>query len=208
MFFFENYKPHKKHTLKDLESLFKFCREIQASISWIKLLKDPELLMGEKALLTGCCTPLRLLLECKAHYSHEYFTLVDYVIESKFAGPSVDGFVKMIKVSTILIDKSWIQLFEQYASTENTYTKSTTIKIGAQVLGVLTKPIQCSLVMDVVELAITMNKCEEIKTVLKSGQAFRSIEEFKALMNLWLEEVKYNTKVLKEKDTLKQEIQA
>jgi hypothetical protein len=63
------------------------------------------------------------------------------VIESKFAGPSVDGFVKMIKVSTILIDKSWIQLFEQYASTENTYTKSTTIKIGAQILGVLTKPI-------------------------------------------------------------------
>jgi hypothetical protein len=41
--------------------------------------------------------------------------------------------------------------------------------------------------MDIVELAITMNKCEEIKTVLKSGQAFSSIEEFKVLMNLRLE---------------------
>ena len=58
--------------------------------------------------------------------------------------------------------------------------------------------------MNIVELAITLNKCEEIKAVLKSGQAFNNIEEFKALMNLWLEELKYNTKVLKEKNTLKQ----
>ena len=41
--------------------------------------------------------------------------------------------------------------------------------------------------MDIVELAITLKKCEEIKTVLKSGQAFGSIEEFKVLINLWLE---------------------
>ena len=61
--------------------------------------------------------------------------------------------------------------------------------------------------MDIVELAIAMNKCEEIKTVLKSGQAFSNIEEFKELMDLRLEELKYNIKVLKEKNTLKQEIQ-
>jgi len=62
--------------------------------------------------------------------------------------------------------------------------------------------------MNIVELAITLNKCEEIKAVLKSRQTFSSFEEFKSLMNLWLEELKYNTKVLKEKNTLKQEIQA
>jgi hypothetical protein len=57
--------------------------------------------MGEKAVLTGCCTSLRLLFECKTHYSHEYFALVDYVIGSKLAGPSVDGFVKMLKLNTV-----------------------------------------------------------------------------------------------------------
>jgi len=41
--------------------------------------------------------------------------------------------------------------------------------------------------MDIVELAITLNKCEEIKTILKSEQTFSNIEEFKVLMNLQLE---------------------
>jgi hypothetical protein len=67
----------------------------------LRLLKDPELLMGEKAVLTGCCTSLRLLFECKTYYSHEYFALVDYVIGSKLAGPSVDGFVKMLKLNAV-----------------------------------------------------------------------------------------------------------
>ena len=84
---------------------------IKAPLNWLHLLKDPELLMGESAVLTGCCTSLRLLFECKAHYSHEYFTLVDYVIGSKLAGPSVDGFVQMIKINTVEIDKPWISLF-------------------------------------------------------------------------------------------------
>ena len=109
--FFEKYKPHKRHSLTDLETLFKFCRVIKAPLNWLHLLKDPELLMGESAVLTGCCTSLRLLFECKAHYSHEYFTLVDYVIGSKIAGPSVDGFVQMIKINTVEIDKPWISLF-------------------------------------------------------------------------------------------------
>jgi hypothetical protein len=42
----------------------------------------------------------------------------------------------------------------------------------------LTKPVDCSLIMDVVELAINMNKCEEIKTVLKSELPFTNISEF------------------------------
>jgi hypothetical protein len=128
--FFAKYKPNTKHSLADLESLFKFCRAIQAPTNWICLLKDPELLMGERAVLTGCCTPLRLLFECKFHYSHDYFAFIDYVVESKLAGPSVDGFVKMIKVKAILIDQPWKNMFQRYASTENTYTKSKTMRIG------------------------------------------------------------------------------
>jgi hypothetical protein len=33
--------------------------------------------------------------------------------------------------------------------------------------------------MEVVELAITLNRCEEIKAVLKSNLIFNNIEEFK-----------------------------
>jgi hypothetical protein len=50
-------------------------------VDWIKHLSEPDLLMGEKALLTDCSTSLRLLFECKRHYSHEYFALVDYILE-------------------------------------------------------------------------------------------------------------------------------
>jgi hypothetical protein len=173
--FFKEYKSHRKHSLADLETLLKFCRTIQAPVEWIRSLKEPELLMGERAVLTGCCTSLRLLFECKVHYSHEYFALIDYVVESKLAGPSVDGFVKMIKIQAIMIDKPWIELFQHYASIENTYSKHKTLKIGAQILGVLIKPTACSLAMEIVELSIVRNSCEEIKAVVKSNLAFASI---------------------------------
>ena len=85
----------------------------------------------------------------------------------------------MIKIEALVIDRPWKDTFQRYASTENTYTKSKTIKIGGQILGVLTKLTACSLVMEIVELAITLNRCEEIKAVLKSNLIFDNIEEFK-----------------------------
>ena len=183
--FFEKYKPHKSHNIEDLRILFKFCRAIQAPVEWIKYMKDPQFLMAEAAVLTGCCTASRLLFECRRHYSHEYFAVIDYIMEqSRLTVPSVDGFVKMIKVEALIIDHSWKDTFQRYASTENTYTKSKTMKIGGQILGVLTKPLACSLVMDIVELAITLNKCEEIKTILKSNLVFTNIKEFKELLDL------------------------
>jgi hypothetical protein len=42
----------------------------------------------------------------------------------------------------------------------------------------------CHLVMDIVELTITLNRCEEIKTILKSNLPFTNIEEFKELLDL------------------------
>jgi hypothetical protein len=186
--FFEKYKPHKSHNIEDLRILFKFCRDIQAPVEWIKHMKDPQFLMAETAVLTGCCTVSRLLFECRRQYSHEYFTLIDYIMEqSRLTAPSVDGFVKMIKIEALLIDRPWKETFQRYASTENTYTKSKTIKIGGQILGVLTIPTACSLVMEIVELAITLNRCEEIKAVLKSNLSFSSIHEFKELLDLQLQ---------------------
>jgi hypothetical protein len=44
--------------------------------------------------------------------------------------------------------------------TENVHSKHRVIKIGGQILGTLTKPVNCSLIMDIVELAIKWNKCE------------------------------------------------
>lgn len=81
----------------------------------------------------------------------------------------------MIKVEALVIDRHWEDTFQRYASTENTYTKSKTIKIGGQIIGVLTKPTPCSLVMEIVELAISLNRCEEIKAVVKSNLAFANI---------------------------------
>jgi hypothetical protein len=186
--FFGKYKPHKSHKIEDLRILFKFCRVIQAPVEWIKHMKDPQFLMAETAVLTGCCTVTRLLFECKKHYSHEYFALIDYIMEqSRLTAPSVGGFVKMIKVEVLIIDYSWKYTFQRYASTENTYNKSKTMKIGGQILGVLTKPLACSLVMDIVELAITLNRCEEIKVVLKSNVPFTNIKEFKELLDLQLQ---------------------
>ncbi len=99
--FFANYKGHtaqrgqeKSDHVEELRALFKFCRKISASVNWIKYLPEPDLLMGEAALLMGCTTSLRLLFECKDHYSHEYFKLVDYIIaQAKIADRNVQGFV-------------------------------------------------------------------------------------------------------------------
>jgi hypothetical protein len=83
-----------------------------------------------------------------------------------------------------VIDKPWKELFQRYARSENTYGKSKVIKIGGQLLGVLENPRSCSLVMDIVELALSINRCEEIKTVLQSQIPFDNIEEFKDLLKL------------------------
>jgi hypothetical protein len=117
--FFANYKGHnaqkrqdKRDHVEELRTLFKFCRKLTASVGWVEQLSEPDLLMGEKAILMGCTTPLRMLFECKHHYSHEYFKLIDYVMDqSKLAGPSTGGFVQFIKVTTVQIDKPWTELF-------------------------------------------------------------------------------------------------
>jgi hypothetical protein len=89
--------------------LFKFCRKIKAPVGWIKKVKDPQLLVADVAAIKGCCTTARLLFECQDHYSHEYFDFVDYVMEnSMLTNPSVSGFVQMIKMKAIIIDKHWI----------------------------------------------------------------------------------------------------
>ena len=93
----------------------------------------------------------------------------------------------MIKVQNVFVNMPWIKFFEQYAGIENTYHKSKVMRIGAQVLGVIVKPAACSLIMDIVELAITLNRCEEIKIVLKSNLIFSTIEEFKELLQLQLQ---------------------
>jgi hypothetical protein len=52
------------------------------------------------------------MFECKNHYSHEYFNVVDYIMEkSRLTLPNVDGFVKMIKVPNLTIDKPWKDIF-------------------------------------------------------------------------------------------------
>lgn len=86
--FFENYKGHKakrrqekREHIEELRTLFRFCRKISASVNWIKHIPEPDLLMGEKALLMGCATSLRLLFECKRHYSHSYLELIDYIMD-------------------------------------------------------------------------------------------------------------------------------
>ena len=49
--------------------------------------------MGEKALLMGCATSLRLLFECKIHYSHDYIDFIDYVMDNaRLAASNVYGF--------------------------------------------------------------------------------------------------------------------
>jgi hypothetical protein len=64
--------------------------------------------MGEAAVLMGCTTSLRLLFECKHHYSHDYFALVDYIIaQAKLADRNVEGFVLLLKVPLINIDQPW-----------------------------------------------------------------------------------------------------
>ena len=91
--FFQIFKPHRSHTIQDLRILYKFCRIIKGSVNWIKKVKDPQLLVADVAALKGCCTVSRLLFECQQHYSHEYFDMVDYVMEnSPLTIPNVQGF--------------------------------------------------------------------------------------------------------------------
>jgi hypothetical protein len=74
--------------------LYKFCRKIEGPVHWIKQVKDAQLLVADVAALKGCCTVARLLFECKSHYSHAYFNLVDYIMENApLTVPNVKGFV-------------------------------------------------------------------------------------------------------------------
>lgn len=117
--FFDTYKGHKaqkrqekRDHVEELRTMFKFCRRINASVNWIKCLPEPDLLMGEKALLMGCATSLRLLFECKRHYSHSFLALIDYILDqSRLAARNVDGFVLLLKVDAIVIDEPWVKLF-------------------------------------------------------------------------------------------------
>ena len=79
--------------MEELRSLFRFCRKIKGEIDWLRYIQEPDLLMGEKALLMGCATSLRLLFECKTHYSHDYLNFIDYVMDNaRLAAASVHGF--------------------------------------------------------------------------------------------------------------------
>ena len=68
--------------------------------------------MGEKALLMGCATSLRLLFECKKHYSHDYFDFIDYVMDNaRLAACNVFGFTQFLKLPNVLIDEPWKEVF-------------------------------------------------------------------------------------------------
>lgn len=81
----------------------------------------------------------------------------------------------MIKMQHVIIDKSWIEIFELYASNENTYTKSKVLTFGGQIFGAIDRNIPCSLLMQIVEIAFTLNKCEDIKQVMALNKQFSSI---------------------------------
>ena len=52
------------------------------------------MLAGEKAAIVDCATNVKLLFDCKHRYSHEYFDLVEYIIDNaRIVGPVVSGFV-------------------------------------------------------------------------------------------------------------------
>ena len=130
--FFQLFKPHRSHTIQDLRILYKFCRAIKGPVTWIKHVKDPQLLVADVAALKGCCTVARLLFECPLHYSHLYFDLVDYIMENApLTITNVQGFVQMIKLPNVIIDTPWIEIFEKYAGIENVNHKSHTLKIGS-----------------------------------------------------------------------------
>jgi len=104
---------------------------IKGPVHWIKLVKEPQLLVADVAALKGCCTVARLLFECPSHYSHLYFDLVDYIMENApMTIPNVTGFVRMIKQQNVLVDTPWIELFEKYAGIENVHHKSPTLVAG------------------------------------------------------------------------------
>lgn len=69
----------------------------------------------------------------------------------------------MIQIRCVVIDKPWIEIFENYASNENTYSKSKVLKFGGQIFGAIDRNMPCSLLMQIVEIAFTLNSCEDIK---------------------------------------------
>jgi hypothetical protein len=50
--------------------------------------------------------------------------------QARLAARNVDGFVLLLKVDAIIIDKPWVELFQRYARTENVHSKSKVMKIG------------------------------------------------------------------------------
>ena len=61
----------------------------------------------------------------------------------------------------------------------------------------------CSLLMDIVEIALKLNRCEEIKALLGSSQTFSNIQEFQALLNFKLEKEQFRHEELKRQQELK-----
>ena len=77
-----------------MKALFRFCRQLGAPTDWIKHVAEPDLLIGEKAAIVDCATNVKLLFDCKHRYSHEFFDLIDYIIDNaRIVGPVVSGFV-------------------------------------------------------------------------------------------------------------------
>ena len=96
------------------------------------------------------------------------------------------SFLELAQHPKLIVKISWVQLFIRYVALCSQYEKKVVV-IGAQILGALSNPIVCDLLMDIVELAITLKKCEQIKTILKSNLTFANIQEFKELLDLQLQ---------------------
>jgi len=68
--------------------------------------------MGEKAVLMGCSTTLRLLFECKDFYTHDYFDLIDYIMDqSELAARNAYGFTNMLQTGKVRADTTWRGVF-------------------------------------------------------------------------------------------------
>ena len=85
---------------------------------------------------------------------------------SRVVASNIPGFAKFVKFNCIIIDIPWIDVLQRYARAENTYSRKKVIHYGAQILGVVKFPASCSLIMDVIEEALKLNYCEDIKAVI------------------------------------------
>ncbi len=95
-----------------MRALFNFCRDIRASVEWIKYIKEPDLLAGDNAAIVECATNVRMLFECKHWYSHDYFDLIDHILDnSRFVSPVVSGFVQFVWFEKVLVDVPWLEVF-------------------------------------------------------------------------------------------------